>query len=287
MKVFRRATDLQAYLSNLRTNNRSVGFVPTMGALHQGHLSLVEQSRKKNQVTVVSIFVNPTQFNDTKDLEKYPRTPGKDIELLSTVGCEVVFLPTVEEVYPDGVDAKPADIDFGLLDKVMEGAMRPGHFNGVAQVVQRLLELTRPDRLYMGQKDYQQLAIVRSMIKQRDIDVKLIVCPTTREDDGLARSSRNVRLSPEMREKAPELYRVLQNAKKEVLSGQSPQEVAKRSAELLAAVPGFRVEYFEIFDGNTLQPIDDSFNKSIVAALAVWAGDVRLIDNLIIRQSIR
>lgn len=283
MKVFRLATDLQAYLSSLRTNNRSVGFVPTMGALHQGHLSLVEQSRKENQVTVVSIFVNPTQFNDAADLEKYPRTPGKDIELLATVGCEVVFLPTVEQVYPSGLFEKQVPLDFGQLDKVMEGAMRPGHFAGVAQVVQRLLELTLPDRLYMGQKDYQQVAIVRSMIQQRKIAVELVVGATVREPDGLALSSRNVRLSDDHRKKAPELYRVLQDVKEEVLAGVSPDEAVGRATDFMAAIPGFRVEYVEVFDGNSLQPVSDVSPKSVVAALAVWVGEVRLIDNLIIK----
>lgn len=283
MKVFHRAQDLQRYLSNLRTNNRSVGFVPTMGALHQGHLSLVELSRLKNQVTVVSIFVNPTQFNDAADLEKYPRTPGKDIELLDTVGCEVVFLPTVEEVYPNGLDHEIQALDFGQLEKVMEGAMRPGHFAGVAHVVERLLDLTNPDRLYMGQKDYQQVAIIRSMIAQRGIDVKLVVGPTVREIDGLAMSSRNVRLNENLRERAAELSRVLSDAKSAILAGGLPPEVAARSSDLLAALPGFKVEYFEVFDGDSLQPVNEAKAKSIVIALAVWVGDVRLIDNVIVR----
>lgn len=285
MKIFRRATDLQRYLSDLRTNNRSVGFVPTMGALHQGHLSLVERSRAENQVTVVSIFVNPTQFNNATDLKKYPRTPGKDIELLTTVGCEVVFLPTVEQVYPEDGSYQPAPIDFGQLDKVMEGAMRPGHFAGVANVVQRLLELTLPDRLYMGQKDYQQAAIVRAMLNKRGIDVELIVGKTVREPDGLAMSSRNIRLLEQHRKMAPELHQILQDVKNSILAGEAPDQVTARASDLLDAIPGFRVEYVAIFDGHTLQPISNIHQaKIVVTALAVWAGDVRLIDNIIISE---
>lgn len=286
MKVFHRAADLQAYLQNRRTNNRSVGFVPTMGALHQGHLSLVELSRSENQLTVVSIFVNPTQFNDQEDLQKYPRTPGKDIELLATVGCEVVFLPPVDEVYPPSstADATKVPLPFGALETVMEGAMRPGHFAGVAQVVERLLALTLPDRLYLGQKDYQQVAIVRAMVDQKEIPVEVRMAPTVRENDGLAMSSRNLRLTSEARRRAPELFRVLNQARESVLEGAAPAKVAQMSFELLAAIPGLDPEYFSIFDGDTLQPLSNGqLPERIVAATAVWNGDVRLIDNLIIR----
>lgn len=285
MKVFRRAADLQNYLRDLRTNNRSVGFVPTMGALHQGHLSLVELSRAANQVTVVSIFVNPTQFNDARDLEKYPRTPGKDLELLDTVGCEVAFLPTVEEVYPPRPEGDPAPepLDFGPLERVMEGAMRPGHFGGVAQVVHRLLELTLPDRLYLGQKDYQQVAIIRQMIHLRQLPVTVVVGPTQREDDGLARSSRNVRLSPATRRAAPELHRVLLAARDEIRSGTPPADATAAATTQLEKITGFRVEYVEAFDGRSLQPINDSRHPDLMLALAVWAEDVRLIDNLRVR----
>jgi pantoate--beta-alanine ligase len=285
MKVFHHASDLRAYLSNLRTNNRSVGFVPTMGALHQGHRSLVELSQKDNQVTVVSIFVNPTQFNNAEDLEKYPRTPGKDLEYLAMVGCEVVFLPTVAEVYPAEPATEPeAPMQFGSLETVMEGAMRPGHFAGVAQVVKRLLELTRPDRLYMGQKDYQQVAIIRAMLRQTGLEVKLVIGPTIREDDGLALSSRNLRLSTQARRWAPELHQSIQQLKTEVLAGTPIKTISSRSADLLRAIPGFRVEYVEVFNGDSLQPITElNEAESVVVALAVWAGDVRLIDNIIIR----
>lgn len=284
MKVFHRADDLQRYLQDRRTNNRSIGFVPTMGALHQGHLSLVEQSRSENQLTVVSIFVNPTQFNDPKDLQKYPRTPGKDIEYLAGVGCEVVFLPSVEEVYPPSLVDHGPELAFGTLDQTMEGAMRPGHFAGVAQVVERLLALTQPNVLYLGQKDYQQVAIVRSMVQQRGIDVAVVMSPTVREKDGLALSSRNVRLSAEARKRAPELYRVLQQCQQELEEGDLPTEVAKRNFSLLAAIPGLRPEYLEIVDGDTLLPLTELDNSErVVVATAVWAGEVRLIDNVVVQ----
>lgn len=284
MKVFHRADDLQRYLQGRRTNNRSIGFVPTMGALHQGHIALVEQSSNENQLTVVSIFVNPTQFNDPGDLEKYPRTPGKDIEFLAEAGCEVVFLPSVAEVYPQGKEEEPQTLEFNTLDKVMEGAMRPGHFNGVAQVVERLLQLTRPDVLYLGQKDYQQVAIVRSMIEQRGINVKVVMVPTVREKDGLALSSRNVRLSPEGRQRAPELYRILSQCQDEVLDGEDPAKVVKRNFSLLSAIPGLKPEYLEIVDGDSLLPLTDiNASERAVVATAVWAGDVRLIDNVVIK----
>ena len=243
MKVFHRAADLQRYLKGRRSNNRSIGFVPTMGALHRGHLSLVEQSAEDNQLTVVSIFVNPTQFNDPGDLEKYPRTPGRDLEFLAAAGCEVVFLPSVDEVYPPDLPHNSQPLDFSSLDKVMEGAMRPGHFNGVAQVVERLLQLTQPNVLYLGQKDYQQVAIVRSMIRQRGIDVAVVMSPTVRENDGLALSSRNVRLDAEGRKRAPELYRILSQCQAEILEGTDPVVVARRNFDLFAAVPGLKPEY--------------------------------------------
>lgn len=284
MKVFHQADDLQRYLQGRRTNNRSIGFVPTMGALHRGHISLVEQSREENQLTVVSIFVNPTQFNDLSDLEKYPRTPGRDLEFLAEAGCEVVFLPTVAEVYPPNLPPIAQPLDFKTLDKVMEGAMRPGHFNGVAQVVERLLQLTQPDVLYLGQKDYQQVAIVRSMVKQRCIGVKVEMSPTVRESDGLALSSRNVRLSPESRQLAPELYRVLSKCRAELLEGEDSAVVASRNLAFLGAIPGLKPEYLEIVDGDTLLPLQDlmAAERAIVAT-AVWAGDVRLIDNVIVK----
>ncbi len=282
MKLFRRSADLRDYMRSRRTNNRSVGFVPTMGALHAGHLSLIELSAVQNQQTVCSIFVNPTQFNDPADLAKYPRTPGRDLELLAAAGCQVAFLPTVEEVYPPGLNTS-LDLDFSPLDTVMEGAERPGHFRGVAQVVYRLLELVRPDRLYLGQKDYQQVAIIQELLRQAVSAVVPVVVPTVREADGLAMSSRNMRLTEETRAAAPAIYRILSRLRDELLAG-TDLEIARTAAlNALSETAALRPEYLSVFDGRTLQPITATKGvDSVVAAAAVWAGEVRLIDNLIV-----
>lgn len=286
MKVFHRTADLQTYLQNRRTNNRSVGFVPTMGALHQGHLSLVALSQQEHQLTVVSIFVNPTQFNDPEDLRKYPRTPGKDLELLASVGCDLVFLPQVEEVYsPEWKEgaAKQAPLVFGSLDQTMEGAMRPGHFAGVAQVVERLLELTHPDVLYLGQKDYQQLVIVQSMVAQRALPLLVKMVPTVREADGLAMSSRNQRLLPTARQSAPEIYRILEETKAAIAAGGAVELLCQQALDRLAQVPELKPEYLLLADGESLLPLNEyDGSKRAVLATAVWAGEVRLIDNVIL-----
>jgi len=285
MKVFHRAADLQGYLRKRRTNNRSVGFVPTMGALHQGHLALVERSRAENQLTVVSIFVNPRQFNDPEDLKKYPRSPGKDVELLAEVGCEVVFLPTVAEVYPANEEEMHPPLVFNGLDTVLEGEMRPGHFAGVAEVVERLLRLTQPDRLYLGQKDYQQVAIIRSMVRQRGLPVEVCMSQTVRSADGLALSSRNQRLSPTHRSSAPLIYRSLSQLKASFLhGGKNHHRAARQALEALSEIPGFRPEYLSVVDPIKLQPLSETSNvKGAVIATAVWVGEVRLIDNVIVQ----
>ncbi|MEL6273955.1 MAG: pantoate--beta-alanine ligase [Bacteroidota bacterium] len=285
MKVFHRAADLQEYLRKRRTNNRSVGFVPTMGALHQGHLALVERSREENQLTIVSIFVNPTQFNDPEDLQKYPRSPGKDIELLAGVGCEVVFLPVVAEVYPSVAKETNPPLDFNGLDTVLEGEMRPGHFAGVADVVERLLRLTKPDRLYLGQKDYQQVAIVRSMIRQRNLPVEVCMAPIVRAKDGLALSSRNQRLQPEYRSHASNIYKHLNLLKVNLLNkGKNQTGLIRKTLDVLSEVPGCRPEYLSVIDPDSLEPlIDGSPVTGAVIVTAVWVGDVRLIDNVIVQ----
>lgn len=283
MHLFKKVSDLQYYLRSLKAAGKTVGFVPTMGALHQGHISLIEASQAECDYTVCSIFVNPTQFNDPKDLDKYPRTPGKDIELLVAGGCDILFMPPVDEIYPpEGL--KPLSLDFGALEKVMEGEFRPGHFKGVAQVVHRLLEIVLPDSLYMGQKDYQQVAIVRSMIHQTRLQVHLVTCPTLREKDGLAMSSRNVRLSPAAREEATLIYRTLSEAKTRV--GELPPAEIRAAAWQQLSAPGFRPEYFDIVDGYTLQPVR-SFEESevVVACTAVWLDGVRLIDNMVLSST--
>ena len=280
MLVFKTAKDLQEHIDRLRSKRVSIGFVPTMGALHQGHLSLLKQSKETNHYSVCSIFVNPTQFDDTSDLDKYPRTTAKDIELLNSVETEILFLPSVSEIYPDGFsNAEP--FDFGQLATVMEGKFRPGHFDGMAQVVKRLLEIVNPHQLFMGQKDFQQLTIVRDMLRQMESTIELKMCKIIREADGLAMSSRNVRLSPEIRQKAPIIYQTLQMARKKAKST-SPKEICDWAMKTIEAA-GLKPEYFEIVDGIQLRSIDEFPPKSlIVACTAVWAGDVRLIDNILI-----
>lgn len=277
MLIFKKVAGLQQWLSGQKL---PVGFAPTMGALHNGHLELIRMAKRDGCIAVASIFVNPTQFNDPKDLEKYPRAPEKDAALLLTAHCDVLFIPSVEEVYPPGQDMT-IDLDFKELDKVMEGKFRPGHFKGMATVVHRLLDIVRPQRLYMGQKDYQQLSIVRDMMMQLGMSAELVMCPTVREEDGLAMSSRNVRLSPEMRAKAPVIYQTLQWAKSALAEGFPARDIQNEALRMLSEA-GLRPEYFEIVDGATLLNIKDNDKSDfIVACTAAFAGDVRLIDNIV------
>ena len=282
MILFTTVTELKNHLKNERKNGRTVGFTPTMGALHEGHLSLLKKSESESDINVCSIFVNPTQFNEQSDLDKYPKTLEKDLELISEIKNAVVFWPSVNELYPPGLNTK-LNIDFEGLDKVMEGEFRPGHFAGVAQVVNRLLDIVEPDTLYMGQKDYQQVAIVRKMLKAVGKKVRLVPCPTIRESDGLAKSSRNRRLTPEIRKKANVINRTLNWAKEQV-GHKTVAEVQRVALENLS-IDGFRPEYFDIVDGHTLKSIEN-WNDSnlIIACTAVWGGEVRLIDNVVLRH---
>ncbi|MBK6996990.1 MAG: pantoate--beta-alanine ligase [Lewinellaceae bacterium] len=279
MLIFKKVTDLRRWIGNQTT---PVGFAPTMGALHDGHLELVRMAKREGCLAVASIFVNPTQFNDPRDLEKYPRTVEKDTELLLSAHCDALFIPSVEEVYPPGENLR-IELDFKHLDKVMEGKFRPGHFEGMATVVNRLLDIVRPHRLYMGQKDFQQLSVVRDMIHQLDLPVELVMCPTVRESDGLAMSSRNMRLTPEMRAAAPAIHQTLQWAKS-ALNNKRPIEDIQSEALSKLAANSLRPEYFEIVDGETLLNVGDH-NESdfIVACTAAFAGEVRLIDNLVLK----
>lgn len=279
MFVFQTHHELQQYLNTRRQIGESIGFAPTMGALHAGHLDLIRHSKTQHACTVCSIFVNPTQFNDPKDLEKYPRTPEKDLAMLESVGTEVVFMPRVEEIYPPDLDTR-LNLDLGHLDKVMEGAFRPGHFQGMAQVVKRLLDIVQPNALYMGQKDFQQLSIVGHMIRALQLPVELMMVPTVREEDGLAMSSRNVRLSPDQREAASAIYQILVWAKAQL--GIIPvRDIETGAMRRLSVIPAFRPEYFQIVDGDTLLPVDDPAKHAwVVACVASWVGEVRLIDNL-------
>ena len=251
MKIVNSIKELKSYLAEEKRNNKQIGFVPTMGALHDGHLSLVERCVKENDVCVVSVFVNPTQFNDKHDLETYPRTLDKDCTLLEPVGCDYVFAPSAEEMYPE---PDTRTFDFGTVSAVMEGARRPGHFNGVAQIVSKLFYVVEPDNAYFGEKDFQQIAVIRAMVKQLDIPVKINDCPILREADGLALSSRNVRLTPEQRQKAPLIARTLKESTNFVPE-KSVQEVIDYVVNTINADPIMRVEYYEIVDGNTMESI--------------------------------
>jgi pantoate--beta-alanine ligase len=269
--------NLQAWLQGAYNKEWTVGFVPTMGALHRGHLSLVERSIQENDLTVVSIFVNPTQFNDKDDLARYPRTIKSDVLQLYAAGCDVVFLPSEQEIYPRPDTRR---FNFGTLDKVMEGVRRPGHFNGVAQVVSRLLDIVRPHRAYFGEKDFQQTAIVRDMVYQLRLPVQVVCCPVVREADGLALSSRNTLLTPEHRRVAPLIADTL-FAAADMLCSASLEEMKKFVKDTFDAYPQLRLDYFEVVDADTLQPVaslDNSCPKQ--ACIAVLAGDVRLIDSV-------
>lgn len=281
MLLFKKVKDYKKYINSQKQLGKSVGFAPTMGALHSGHASLIEKSKTQCDITVCSIFVNPTQFNDPKDLEKYPRTEVADIQLLTAAGCDVLFMPDVKEVYPPGVNLSNT-FDFGSLTQVMEGAFRPGHFDGMAQVVKRLLDIVEPHRLYMGQKDFQQFSIVQDMLRQMGGSVQIVMCETIRESDGLAKSSRNTRLTPTLRRQAPFIYNTLVQSKA-MMETHSPADICAWAFNELK-MPNFKPEYFEIVDGRTLQPIS-TFNESdfIVACVATWLGEVRLIDNLIFK----
>lgn len=283
MKSITTVSDLQHILAEMRNESLSVGLVPTMGALHKGHLSLVKQALADNDVCIVSIFVNPTQFNDKNDLDKYPRDLERDIKLLSSLSNDiVVFAPTVNEIYPE---PDTRQFDFGQLDKVMEGKHRPGHFNGVAQVVSRLFDIVKPDRAYFGQKDFQQLAIVREMTKQLGLNVKIVPMPIVRENSGLALSSRNERLTDEQRQTAVNISQILYKSKDQI-NKKTVTDVINDVVTKINSHEGLVVEYFEIVDGNTLQQIND-WNESyyVVGCITVFCGDVRLIDNIIYKAN--
>lgn len=281
MLVFDKKAELTEYLAQQRQTGKSTGFVPTMGALHQGHLSLVKASLHQTDVTVCSIFVNPTQFNNPKDLEKYPRTLEKDRELLEEAGCHVLFCPSQQEMYPQ---ASHTNFSFGPLEKVMEGYYRPGHFHGVGLVVSKLFHIVQPDFAFFGQKDLQQCRIIEQMTEDLFFGVQIQVVPTMREEDGLAMSSRNVRLQPEERKKAIIFYKTLLKAAEGLKNGKGVKEVkeeAERSAG--ASAEAVRLEYFCIADGGTLQPVKDvQQHKQLALCIAGYVGEVRLIDNLLL-----
>lgn len=277
MEIVHSIKDLQAGLAALRAQGKTVGLVPTMGALHAGHASLVKRSVAENDATVVSIFVNPTQFNDKNDLAKYPRTLEADCCLLEQCGATFAFAPSVEEIYPE---PDTRHFSYAPLDTVMEGAFRPGHFNGVCQIVSKLFDMVKPDRAYFGEKDFQQLAIIREMVRQMKFPLEIVGCPIVREADGLALSSRNQRLSADERQTALKISQTL-FASVEFAASHTVAETQKFVEDSIAAVPGLRLEYFELVDGNTLQKIADWADTDYaVGCITVFCGEVRLIDNI-------
>lgn len=281
MKIVTKSAELKQLVREHKAAGRTIGFVPTMGALHRGHLSLVKKAGESTDVVVVSIFVNPNQFNNPDDLKNYPRTIDEDTLLLNNTACEILYHPEVNEVYPD-IDTR--EFDFGALDKVMEGEFRPGHFNGVAQVVSRFFELVQPDKAFFGEKDFQQLAIVKAMTKMLAYPIDIVSGEIIREDDGLALSSRNVRLSEAQRQEATLISRTLFESK-QLVKTKNIKEVANFVVENINKSALLNVEYFNIVDGNTLQPVDNwSQSDYIVGCIAVFADKVRLIDNLIYKN---
>lgn len=275
MKSFSTVSNLREALAE--HSGQVVGFVPTMGALHQGHISLVERARKECDVVVVSVFVNPTQFNDKNDLKNYPRTPEADAAMLEAAGVDYVLFPSVEEIYPEP-DTRV--FDFGLIDKVMEGATRPGHFNGVAQVVSRLFAIVEPTKAYFGEKDFQQIAVIRAMCAQLGLTLEIVDCPIIRDVDGLARSSRNTLLTAEHRAAAPHIYEVLSTATTK-LDQMTPQQLTEWVVEQVENNPLLKVIYFQAVDALSLQQVENwADSERIQGCIAVQAGEIRLIDNI-------
>ena len=277
MKLVHTVNELRQELDIQRKAGKKIGFVPTMGALHEGHASLVRYAVAENEIVVVSVFVNPTQFNDKNDLLKYPRTLEADCELLEKEGADYVFAPTVEEIYPE---PDTRQFSYAPLDTVMEGKFRPGHFNGVCQVVSKLFMMVEPDKAYFGEKDFQQLAIIREMVKQMNFPLEIVGCPIVREEDGLALSSRNTRLSAQEREFALNISKTLFRSK-EYAASHTLEETQRFVEDSIASSEGLQLEYFEIVDGLTLQRIENWEDTDyVVGCITVFCGEVRLIDNI-------
>jgi pantoate--beta-alanine ligase len=279
MLIFNTISETQNYLKTQQSAGKTIGFVPTMGALHAGHISLIEQAKTENDLAVCSIFVNPTQFNNPEDLKKYPRTLESDCQLLTPAGCDVVFAPSAEEMYPSLSQLR---MDFGTLETVMEGKFRPGHFNGVGIVVSKLFNIVKPDKAYFGLKDLQQVAVIRRMVQDLSFDLEIIPCSTLRETDGLAMSSRNTRLSPEARTLAPHIYQVLALAKDQLKAGRTAKDTQEAVGQHFAHIPEFELEYFEVSNFDTLLPVEAKIEDGKTAlCIAAFLGGVRLIDNIV------
>ncbi|WP_333866142.1 pantoate--beta-alanine ligase [Sphingobacterium sp.] len=283
MEIFKTKASLQAYLQEARSAGKKIALIPTMGALHEGHLSLLNYAKPISDIRVCSIFVNPTQFNDPKDLEKYPRPIENDIKLLESVDCDILFLPSVDEMYPD----KNEDwhLDLGELDQIWEGEKRPGHFQGVTQVVYKLFALVQPDIACFGQKDFQQVMVIKRMIEMKGLVIQLAICPIIRDRDGLALSSRNMRLSEDGKRKALALSRSLQYVKDHINAPIPLAEIKNEALKILTATEGLSVEYFAICESSSLKEVNHiDFSKQHVALVTAWVDGVRLIDNMILNN---
>lgn len=278
MRIVKTINELISLVNELKADNKTIGFVPTMGALHEGHLTLVRQCVAENEVCIVSVFVNPTQFNNKADLEKYPRNVEKDAQLLEEAGCAYVFAPSAEEMYSTDELENTFQFDFGGMDRLMEGKFRPGHFNGVVQVVSKLFKLVQPDKAYFGKKDFQQLAIIHRMVRLMHFPVEVVDCPIVREASGLAMSSRNERLSAAERDTAANIYRIL-NESRNLTDKMSPGELTQWVTDEVNNAGGLSVEYFDIADRETLITID-RWQPESIGCIAVFCGEVRLIDNI-------
>jgi pantoate--beta-alanine ligase len=278
MKIFKQISPLKAYLKDVRLSGKTIGLVPTMGALHDGHVALIKAAKTQSQVIVCSIFVNPTQFNNPSDLLKYPRTLDKDTELLKEVRCDVLFCPETKEIYPAESKLK---LDFGALDHVMEGKFRPGHFSGVGLVVSKLFNIVQPDHAYFGQKDWQQFAVIQQLIEEMNFNIDLHGVPTLREADGLALSSRNQRLSKEQRPHANIFYRALSEAKLKLQAGEKIEKVKEMVRTIVEQKPGVKLEYFEVAESKNLNLVEnvERANRPIMC-IAGYVGEIRLIDNM-------
>ncbi len=278
MLIFTKIAELQGFLEQNRLKKQTIGFVPTMGALHAGHLSLIEAANKACNVTICSIFVNPTQFNNKNDLERYPKTPKKDIEMLTEVGCSALFMPSIEEMYPVKDERL---FDFGYLDKILEGDRRPGHFNGVALVVSKFFEIVKPNKAYFGSKDYQQVMVIKELNKKLKFNIEIIVCPTLREKDGLAMSSRNTLLNEKEREVAKIIPKLMSEIVPLKEKGMTLEQIKKHFSSELNKSGNYELDYFSICDADTLKEINSfSEAKHHIALIACYVGKIRLIDNL-------
>jgi len=280
MDIIRSIEQLRSLVGEAKASGKSVGLVPTMGALHAGHISLVDRARKENDIVVVSVFVNPTQFNNKEDLATYPRTEEADCEKLASAGVDYAFIPSVDEMYPE---PDTRQFDLGDVAAVMEGAMRPGHFNGVAQIVSKLFAITEPTRAYFGEKDFQQIAVIRRMVELEGSGPEIVDCPICREADGLAMSSRNTRLTPEQREVAPVIHRVLSSSVGLAAAGHTLEQTRRYVIDEINSFPHMEVEYYEIVDPLTMQPLanwEDARNGRPVGCVTAYCGKVRLIDNI-------